>query len=317
MVTIKDNKISENPMISNCTGIYIYNIYGVVSIADNDIGAWEDDHGQSYFGNSGQGIFIQSVFSGAELTIGPDNSIKDNTSHGIDISWGQQDSTIDIHNNSIVHNGWQVGSTSMATNHSSSIIPASGCGIKLGSGGVCGAIVSDNTITNHHTGIHLDSNSTHNTIQDNEIRNNGDGIWIEGDDNQILRNDIRDNEAEPPSGIHLTSLALGNIIQCNNIVGNLPYGIYNENDTEDVDAASNWWGDASGPSGAGTGDGDAVSEDVNYSSWLPKEFQDCPECMGAPPPPQGVPTVTHWGMAAMIALFAGLLVWTVKRRRHA
>jgi len=42
---------------------------------------------------------------------------------------------------------------------------------------------------------------------------------------------------------------------------------------------------------------------------------------GSPPPPPpsppGVPTVNHWGIVAMITLFAGLLVWTVRRRRLA
>jgi hypothetical protein len=34
-------------------------------------------------------------------------------------------------------------------------------------------------------------------------------------------------------------------------------------------------------------------------------------------PPPGVPTVNDWGIAAMITLFAGLLVWTVRRRLSA
>ena len=138
--------------------------------------------------------------------------------------------------------------------------------------------------------------------------------WI---DNQILRNNILNNQGGG-SGIHLTINASGNIIQCNNIGGNSPYGVYNENNTEDVDATDNWWGDASGPSGEGPGTGDVVSEDVDYGSWLPKEFEDCPECMGAPPTPApAAPTMNHWGIAAMIALFAGLLAWTVRRRRPA
>jgi hypothetical protein len=39
----------------------------------------------------------------------------------------------------------------------------------------------------------------------------------------------------------------------------------------------------------------------------------------APPPPSapGVPATNHWGIAAMITLFAGLLVWMVRRRRPA
>ena len=36
-----------------------------------------------------------------------------------------------------------------------------------------------------------------------------------------------------------------------------------------------------------------------------------------PPPPPGVPTMNHWGTVAIIALFAGLLMWTVRRRQLA
>ena len=36
-----------------------------------------------------------------------------------------------------------------------------------------------------------------------------------------------------------------------------------------------------------------------------------------PPSPPGVPTVDHWGIVAMITLFAGLLIWTVRRRQLA
>jgi len=36
-----------------------------------------------------------------------------------------------------------------------------------------------------------------------------------------------------------------------------------------------------------------------------------------PPGPPGVPTIDHWGIAAMISLFAGLLVWAARRRRLA
>jgi len=308
-VNIKGNKISENAVVTADTGIDIAFLYGVVTIADNDIGAWEDNHGNSYLGNGGQGILVSNVYSGAELTIGPDNSIKENTSHGIDISLGQLDSSIEIHHNVVDDNGpWVCG-----------------CGIKLGSGGVCGAIVSDNIITNHHKGVYLDQYSTQNTIQDNSIRNNGDGVWIEGDDNQIIRNDILNNTAAPASGIHLTSTAEGNVIHCNNIVGNSPYGVsyeiiydnfhdamYSQNGDEAVDATGNWWGCIEGPGAAGC---DLVFGNVIYDPWLPDEFQYCRECGGTPRPPPGVPTVNHWGIAAMITVFAGLLVWRMRRRQ--
>jgi len=54
----------------------------------------------------------------------------------------------------------------------------------------------------------------------------------------------------------------------------------------------------------GDGDGTALCDMGAY------------ELQPAPGPP-GVPTLTHWGIVAMITLFAGLLVWTVRRRRLA
>jgi len=53
----------------------------------------------------------------------------------------------------------------------------------------------------------------------------------------------------------------------NNIAGNDLLGLYNSA-MEEVDATNNWWGDSSGPSGAGPGTGDEVSENVNYDPWL-------------------------------------------------
>jgi parallel beta-helix repeat protein len=266
-VIIEGNKISENPTTPDLTGIYIWNIYGVVTIARNDIGNWTDRYGASYLGNNGHGIYVQSVLSGAELTIGPDNFIKENTEHGIWILWGQQNASIEIHHNVIDDNGPSF----------------CGCGIKLGSGGVFGAIISDNTITNHHKGVHLDSNSKNNTIRDNEIRDNFEGVWVDGDDNEILLNNIVNNHAIT-SGVHLNSDASGNIIHCNNIEGNLEYGVYNENSLENVIATNNWWGDASGPSNS-PGTGDKVSDNVTYAPWLPMEFQYCEKCGGTPPVP--------------------------------
>jgi parallel beta-helix repeat protein len=259
-VVIQHNRISENALVVEDTGISIGMINGVMTIAHNDIGAWEDSHGEDYLGNVDQGITISSVLAGAELTIGPDNGIKGNSGHGIDILWAQLDSSIDIHHNVVDDNGpWACGS-----------------GVKLGSGGVCGAMVRNNIITNNHKGIYLDEYSTQNTIQDNLIMNNGHGVWIEGDSNQILRNEILNN-MEVTSGIHLTSYASNNTIHCNNIIGNLPYGVYN-GASEVVNATKNWWGHVSGPSGVGLGSGDAVSANVTFDPWLPTEFQYCPEC---------------------------------------
>lgn len=72
-------------------------------------------------------------------------------------------------------------------------------------------------------------------------------------------------------GVFLTQSASNNCINFNNIVGNVEYGVYNEHSGETIDAESNWWGSASGPSGAGPGTGDNVSDNVDYDPWLGDE----------------------------------------------
>ncbi len=52
----------------------------------------------------------------------------------------------------------------------------------------------------------------------------------------------------------------------NSIVGNND-GVDNNMDVE-VNAENNWWGDATGPSGAGSGSGDSVSTNVDYDPFL-------------------------------------------------
>jgi hypothetical protein len=53
---------------------------------------------------------------------------------------------------------------------------------------------------------------------------------------------------------------------CNDICGNIEYGIRNVG-TVVVDAIQNWWGDTSGPSEVGSGTGDAVSANVDFEPW--------------------------------------------------
>jgi len=53
----------------------------------------------------------------------------------------------------------------------------------------------------------------------------------------------------------------------NDITGNTDLGVENLG-TDDLNATLNYWGHPTGPSGEGTGSGDAISEDVNYIPWL-------------------------------------------------
>ncbi len=65
---------------------------------------------------------------------------------------------------------------------------------------------------------------------------------------------------------------------CNKIIGNATSGVENT-DAAVLDATDNWWGDASGPSGAGPGTGDAVVGNVDFFPW----YID-PDCENFEPP---------------------------------
>jgi parallel beta-helix repeat protein len=162
------------------------------------------------------------------------------------------------------------------------------------------------------------------TIQNNIIENNFDGILILTNNNEILYNNILNN-VESFSGIHIRPGASGNEIHCNNIMGNLGYGVIKEEENdvhgvlglnrESVDATKNYWGCSEGPGAAGC---DPVSDNVLFNPYLRRPFEQCEECGGTPPSPSPmVPAVDQWGMVAMMSLFAGFLVWTVWRRRPA
>jgi hypothetical protein len=158
--------------------------------------------------------------------------------------------------------------------------------------------------------------SNRNTFTSFDIHDTCYGFYIhESDDNFITKSNIHDNV----QGVNISSFAEseGNKVNCSNIYDNTEYGVYKES-PPDVDATGNWWGSASGPS-LSPGSGDKISANVLYAPWLLDEFQYCLECGGIPrlPPAVPVPTVSHWGIVAMITLFAGLLVWTVRRRRLA
>jgi len=112
-------------------------------------------------------------------------------------------------------------------------------------------------------GTYYYSNS--NSLQENEVYGNTEsGIeLVNSDYNHILKNEIYDNS----TGILLSKTSYGNRINYNSIHDN-DFGV---DSGAIVDATLNWWGDSSGPSGQGEGDGDAVSENVVFSPWLEKD----------------------------------------------
>ena len=142
--------------------------------------------------------------------------------------------------------------------------------------------LSGNTVTNIHDGggtgwgIALDGGDTagsigsdSNILSDNTINNSDIGIWIGNgsDSNTLESNTINNNLTGVEIGTYGGGAAPVNTeIHFNNIYGNTNYGMNNTTSVQ-VDATNNWWGAASGPSGAGPGTGNRISTNVIYTPW--------------------------------------------------
>ena len=86
------------------------------------------------------------------------------------------------------------------------------------------------------------------------------------------------------SGNDIGVLCLNNVMpiiggaagNANSISGNTTWGVVNSTAYNEVDATHNWWGDAAGPSGEGSGAGDAVSTNVLFDPWRDTQLGDAP-----------------------------------------
>ncbi|KPL17649.1 MAG: hypothetical protein AMJ92_11475, partial [candidate division Zixibacteria bacterium SM23_81] len=106
-----------------------------------------------------------------------------------------------------------------------------------------GILVKDNEVRdNTFAGMHF-GNSARPTIKSNLIHDNGTGAEFQtwAFPVQFARNDIYNNSV---------------------------YGVENDTTSWQITAENNWWGAASGPSGQGTGFGDAVSKNVDFQPFL-------------------------------------------------
>ncbi|WP_341226027.1 3-coathanger stack domain-containing protein [uncultured Arcticibacterium sp.] len=132
-------------------------------------------------------------------------------------------------------------------------------------GGTTNLTVSNNYFTGWHTGTYLqnaDADVTNNCYVLNQVGISSDtpiDVLVDG-------NDIHNNAFE---GIGIGGTVGQMIISNNNITGNLD-GVHNYSSTE-INAGSNWWGDASGPSDFGPGTGDKVSANITFCPLLNDE----------------------------------------------
>ena len=85
-------------------------------------------------------------------------------------------------------------------------------------------------------------------------------------------------------GIYFSGYGNGAVLDSNNIEGNVPFGLYDGVDGG-IDAANNWWGDASGPSCSSAcpgGTGDSISTAITWTPWLTAPHSGAPP-ITAPP----------------------------------
>lgn len=125
-----------------------------------------------------------------------------------------------------------------------------------GSGNYDNIAISGNDIQNFDKAIRIGNSASGAsvfvaTVESNTLTNNNIGLWAR-------------YGADLDSSVHY-----------NSIYGNSGFGVKNEI-TDLINAINNWWGDSSGPSGAGTGTGDAISDFVSYDPWWEcLEDDDC------------------------------------------
>lgn len=137
--------------------------------------------------------------------------------------------------------------------------------------------IYSNTWHGIHLGSYLDTTDGAIIIDSNDIELNGRaGVRIEDNTSQIqiVNNTINSNgQNELSTGIH-TYTASGNYARGNTIISdNSDIGIVNSDTGNIFDASMNWWGYESGPyhSTNINGEGDQVSNDVNFSPWYGNE----------------------------------------------
>ncbi|MHC4630030.1 MAG: NosD domain-containing protein, partial [Planctomycetota bacterium] len=157
------------------------------------------------------------------------------------------------------------------------IINDYGMGIAIFNGtGTSGLTIQGNSVTDSTTGIRLgqyspgvngdmdDVTITANTLTDNTTGlqiNNGANVKPSG---FSVTNNFFVNNTTGVESQHSSESAT---IYENSFSGNTT-AVSNTGALAMLDAEGNWWGHATGPSGAGPGSGDAVSTKVDYSPWL-------------------------------------------------
>jgi surface glycoprotein (TIGR04207 family) len=266
--TIEDiatNISSHNPLAGSVSGLYVRAQYDSITVEDNTIRNvnTKDDNSQNAVGLSFSSFIGDEAFADTD----PGSETAENTS---------------VQNNVVTNITGAEGSRTK--------------GISV-SGEFDGLTIANNTVTAVSANI-TDSNIFAITLTENPGKSGSD---IDGDGtNERIgpRNfEIRDNDIDELSGADEALVFVGgyedlgdnHVVEDNNFL-DTDAGVsrfaqnqagFNPGDEDTLDATSNWWGAADGPSGGvedpttgavANGDGAAVNGEVAFTPWLDAPF---------------------------------------------
>jgi uncharacterized repeat protein (TIGR01451 family) len=142
-----------------------------------------------------------------------------------------------------------------------------------------GVEVVSNTAIITGGGVFLDTGLltvTHSTIAENAAAGEGGGFYSTGAANTLAISATRILSNTAGNGGALFQADGTTTVNGSCIVANSDTAVNYAGGTSMLDARDNWWGHASGPSGASGGLGDSVSSDVDFDDFLGAAILDCP-----------------------------------------
>lgn len=234
-------------------------------------------------------LILSNEFNGTGIWIknGQYNIIRDNTGFGAGFGIRLSSSGRNtIENNNFSNNleeGIQLLGESNRNVVSNNTCNFNGLyGIQLYDGSTLNLIVNNTCSYNNASGIHFEMGVNYNTIERCLITYNGYQyaphgygiLLVNSIKNSILNCTITKNQRGIASGADCYE----NIASGNSIFDNIHFGVTTyEQDTFEIDARYNWWGDDSGPYHPVTnpeGKGDTVTDDVIYDPWMGSDPSD-------------------------------------------
>ena len=152
-------------------------------------------------------------------------------------------------------------------NRHTGLVTLSDSSVILNSAGVGGGIYNDLA-----GGVTLSTSS----VLSNSAGSLGGGIYITDTGSILSMTNSRLLHNSAGSGGGLYQAGGSSLVTASCIVDNSDTAVAYIGGTVPITATANWWGYASGPSGAGPGVGDSVSNNVDFSGFLTASILGCP-----------------------------------------